>query len=597
MKFQDKITALRKQLYQDSLDGFIIPRADEFQGEFVAPYAERLKWLTGFSGSAGVAIVLQDKAAVLSDGRYTIQLREQIDPDIFMPGDSTQTSIGEWLAAHGKASAKIGFDPWLHTPAQIEKIRQASAEKKISLIPVMHNLVDEIWNDQPQKPCGAVEIFPQNIAGRSVAEKKSDIARALQQDGVLATVIAMPDSVCWLLNLRGDDVSYLPVVLSYAVVYADNRPVQWIVDPAKLGSEAMAHIKGTAEIVAPERRHEVFTALAEISLKSGKPIALDFNTVPVLFKSALEIGGAQVIDLKDPCVLPRAIKTAAEQDSIRQAHIKDGAALAKFLCWLDQYPDVENLSEITIEEKLLEFRKADLAFRGPSFATIAGFAANGAIVHYRADHKTNKNLARGNLLLLDSGGQYLGNDFAGTTDITRTMAIGEPTPEMRTHFTLVLKGHIALALAEFSGGTTGAQIDLLARAPLQKAGLDYAHGTGHGVGCYLSVHEEAASISPRGKIPLQAGMLLSNEPGYYKEGAYGIRIENLVFVETRPGGKLGFETVTLAPIDRSLIVKDMLEPHEVAWLNRYHARVFAVLAPLVDLDTKKWLERSTAAVS
>jgi Xaa-Pro aminopeptidase len=592
MKFQDKITALRTQLHHEGLDGFIIPRADEYQGEFVAPYAERLRWLTGFSGSAGAAIVLKDKAVVLSDGRYTIQLREQIDLSIFEAADSTKISVGEWLAAKAKTGAKIGFDPWLHTPAQIEKIQQACANNKISLIPLMHNLVDEIWADHPQKPCGKAIIFPQDIAGRSVAEKKSDIARALQQAGALAAVIAMPDSVSWLLNVRGEDVSYLPVVLSTALVYADGRPVQWIVDPAKVGAEVMAHIHGTAEIVAPERRHQIFTALAEMSRKSTKPIALDFNTVPVLFKSALEAGGAQVIDLKDPCVLPRAIKTPAEQNAIRQAHIKDGIAMAKFLCWLDENVLNVPLSEMDIEDKLEAFRKEDSDYRGPSFSTIAGFGANGAIVHYRASPQTNAELAAGNMLLLDSGGQYAW----GTTDITRTIAIGTPTQEMRERFTLVLKGHIALARAQFPEGAMGAQIDVLARAPLQKRGLDYAHGTGHGVGCYLSVHEESASLSPRGKMPLHSGMLLSNEPGYYKEGAYGIRIESLVLVREAGAGMLAFETITLAPIDRRLMDVNMLGPEEIDWINIYHAEVCSVIGPRLDAQTKAWLLSATRAL-
>lgn len=599
MTYAEKLDALRAQMKARRLDGFIVPRADEFQGEFVPPCAERLKWLTGFTGSAGIAAVLDDRAVVMSDGRYTIQLKNQVDGALFETGDSTKEGIGAWLAANAPKGGRIGFDPWLHTPDQIGKIEAALEAAGVNLVPVTPNLIDEIWPDRPENPLGPVEVFPEEIAGNSFEKKKNNVSEFLKGQGVFASVLALPDSVSWLLNVRGADVECLPVVLSRAIVYADARPVQWIVDRRKLSTEIISFLNKDAELIDPEKFMDVLDGLAHEAAAQELPVLLDFAYCPQAIVTRLQESGAGVVNGRDPCIPLKAIKSEAEQDAIRRAHVEDGAAIVRFLRWLDMEAVKGGQSEMSAEEKLLSFRQISQAFRGVSFSTISGFAANGAIVHYRATPETNAGIVPPGMLLVDSGGQYARGNVYGTTDITRTVAVGTPTEEMRRHFTLVLKGHIALARAHFPEGTTGAQIDVLARQPLWNEGLDFAHGTGHGVGCYLSVHEEAASISPRGKEALKAGMLLSNEPGYYREGAYGIRTENLVFVRggdvcRETGAKmLGFETVTLAPYDRSLIVPEMLEAEDRRWLDDYHATVYEKLLPLLDAQTAEWLREQT----
>lgn len=573
---QEKITALRALIREKQLDGYIIPKADEFQGEFVAPYAERLKWLSGFTGSAGTAVVLADKACVLTDGRYTLQLKAQIDTDVFEPADSVKTGVHGWLKEQAPQGAVIGCDPMLHTPDQLKKIQDETPQ--ITLRPVSENLVDAVWKDQPARPQNPVTLFSEEIAGRSAAEKKKLVAAAIRAQGARAAVITLPDSVCWLLNLRGSDIDYIPVALSYAIVYADDKkPVGWIADHHTLGGGLPQGV----EMVTLGTVHEL----------GGGPVLLDCARSAQWFKTALEDAGAEVINAKDPCIEIKAVKTPSEFEAIKQAHILDGIALCKFFCWLEKQTGI---NEMDVGEKLQEFRSLHPAYKQPSFPTIAGYGANGAIVHYRAGEHTSKTIQEGSLLLVDSGGQYYdGKTIAGTTDITRTVAMGSPTEAMCRHFTLVLKGHIALARAHFPRDTTGAQIDALARQPLWDEGLDYAHGTGHGVGCYLAVHEEATSISVRGTEPFAAGMLISNEPGYYEEGAYGIRTENLVFVIERED-KFEFETLSLCPVDQSLVVKDMLGEGEIQWLNDYHARVYEVLhAGLQDEEERAWLRART----
>ncbi|MCC6598488.1 MAG: aminopeptidase P family protein [Alphaproteobacteria bacterium] len=598
---EEKMRALRAQMKTQNLEGFIIPRADEFQGEFVPPRAERLKFLTGFTGSAGIAVVLAEKAVLMSDGRYTIQLKAQTDPDFFETGDSVKEGPENWLISNAPEGARIGYDPWLHTPRQIEKLQSALSARKITLTPAVPNPLDEIWTqDRPESPGRNLEIFPEHIAGKTLAQKKKHIAQTLRDQGAFASVLTLPDSVCWLLNIRGGDVEFLPVALCRAVIYAEEvRPVSLVVEAEKCPADILAHIKGEAEIVEPQAFLSVLHALAREAHAQNLPVALDFAHVSQAVLTHLETAGARVIDRNDPCIAPKAIKSGAEQEAIRKAHVQDGVAIVKFLRWLDSEAPKGGQSEISAEEKLRAFRQERSSFKGDSFSTIAGFAANGAIVHYRADEQSNAVITPPGLLLVDSGGQYAEDAVYGTTDITRTLAIGSPTPEMRRHFTLVLQGHIALARAHFPEGTTGAQIDALARQPLWREGLDFAHGTGHGVGCYLGVHEAAASISPRGKDALKSGMLLSNEPGYYKEGAYGIRIESLVLVREaelcRETGAqmLRFETVTLAPIDRRLIEAAMLTDAERAWLDSYHLEVYEKLAPLLDPETKTWLRTQT----
>jgi Xaa-Pro aminopeptidase len=467
MNTREKITALRELLKKSKLDGFIIPRADEFQGEFVAPSSERLKWLTGFTGSAGAAVVLADKAAVLSDGRYTIQMKQQLDAALYEGADSVKLGVGGWLAEKAGEGAKIGFDPLLHTQDQIKKIQAALEGTTITLMAVPQNFIDAVWSDQPQKPLGRAIVFPEAVAGKSVKEKIETVAAKIKEQGGFAAVLAVPDSVCWLLNVRGSDVHHLPVVLSRAVVYADGRPVQWIVETAKIGADVQDHLGGQVSIHAPEEIVDILASLAKEAQGAGKPVLLDSLHAPIWIAAQIEKIGATVQDARDPCLDLKALKTPSEQDAIRRAHIEDGAALVKFLHWLELAADVANITELDVEHRLLEFRKQSRQFREDSFSTIAGFGANGAIVHYRATKETNLQLTQGNLLLLDSGGQY----HWGTTDITRTIAIGTPTPEMCARFTQVLKGHIAVASASFPKGTTGAQIDALARAPLQEAGI------------------------------------------------------------------------------------------------------------------------------
>lgn len=589
---QDKIAALRVLMNNEGLDGYIVPKADEFQGEFVAPYAERLKWLTDFSGSAGVAIVLYNNAVVMSDGRYTLQLKTQVDSRVFETGDSINTGIDGWLNENADEDAVIGYDPMLFTAEQIDKLeREAGA---FVFKAVENNLVDEIWEDQPEKPSGKVEVFCEKIAGRSVQDKKQQIVEEIEKQDVDLCILTLPDSIAWLLNVRGSDIEYIPSVLSYAIVHADaSKPIQWITEKSKLDEGVLAHLQDHVEIVGMDVLEELQT----------ETVMMDFSAAPIWFKHDLEQREITIRNVKDPCIAPKAVKTSTEYEAITKAHIADGVAIVKFLHWLDTNTPNADIGELVAQEQLLAFRKEQEAFKQPSFPTIAGYGSNGAIVHYRSSEKSNQALSGGSLFLVDSGGQYYdGEKIAGTTDITRTIAIGKPTEEMIENFSRVLKGHVAVARAIFPHGTIGAQVDTLARQPLWDVHLDFAHGTGHGVGCYLAVHEEAANISPRGKTMFEKGMLISNEPGYYKSGEYGIRIENLVYVretgEVNSNDKpmLEFETVSFAPIDRRLINPGILNEDELGWLNRYHQKTYDVLKEHLDEDVREWLKEQTAPI-
>ncbi len=563
--YQVRLNDLRKEIENLGLDGFILPRTDEFQGEFLAPYAERLAWLTGFTGSAGMAIILKDKAAVLSDGRYTIQLDQQVAHNLYERIDSTKIPPGEWLDKNAAKGARIGYDMWLITPVQLEKLKEKA--QNIEFVALKQNPLDTLWKDQPAKPCAPVTLFPDSVAGQTSAQKRAAIAKEIKGDACLLTLC---DSLCWLLNVRGADIDYSPLMHSYALLYADSS-LDWFIDDHKLSPEIIKHLGHQVKIKSPEDISQNIV---------GKAITMDRKTAPIWF----EHQGAQIIDAKDPCIYPKSIKTASEQEAIKKAHILDGVAIIKFLIWLEEA--TEPMDELSIEEKLESFRRKCADYQGPSFSTIAGFAQNGAIVHYRATPKTCMDIKGDGLLLVDSGGQYRW----GTTDITRTILVGKASKDMIEHYTRVLKGHIALASAIFKRGTIGKEIDALARAPLQEVGLDYAHGTGHGVGCYLGVHEEAASISPRGEQPLEQGMLISNEPGYYREGAYGIRLENLVLVQKAQKDSLCFETVTLAPFEAKLIDVKMLSAKERTWLNQYGAKTIENLSPLLNKKERQWLE-------
>lgn len=583
MTHAEKLAALRTVLAKEGVDGFIIPRADEYQGEYVPDCADRLRWVSGFTGSAGVTIVLRDKAVVMSDGRYTIQLRQQIDPALFETDDSTKTTVADWILKSANEGAVIGYDPKLHTPREI----RALLEKGVTLKPLDANPLDAVWQGRPPAPSAPVAIFPLSSAGISSQEKLDQIAATLKEKKIDAAIIALPDSIAWILNIRSHDIPHIPVALSYAIVRSDGT-LDWFIDGARVGEAVRATFGNRVSIVAPDALEASLIAL------KGKRVLVDARRTSIWFTALLQQHDVIWVDEKDPSILLKARKNEAERQSMRNAHIRDGVAVTKFLKWLSE--EGIGKTEIEVEEKLESFRRVAPEYRDSSFDTIAGFGANGAIVHYRATPATAKTLEAGNLLLLDSGAQYAD----GTTDITRTVAIGTPTKEMKEHFTLVLKAHIAVATARFPQGTTGAQIDALARAPLWQHNLDYAHGTGHGVGCYLSVHEEAASLSPRGVDPVEEGMIISNEPGYYKEGAYGIRIENLVLAinngvcDATGKNMLAFETLTFVPFDKNLIEFSLLDEQERNWLASYHQNVVSKIEAVLEPSERDWLRDQCA---
>jgi len=591
-----RLALLRAELTRGGLAGFIQPRGDEHQGEYVPPYAERLAWLTGFTGSAGLAIVLQSRAVVFADGRYTLQVRAQVDTALFETRHLVDEPPGEWLAANAAKGDRIGFDPRLHTPDGIVRLRQGAERAGAGLVAVERNLIDAVWSGQPRPPVAPVVPHPLAFAGRSAADKRADLTDRLAKQGYKAAIISDPSSIAWLLNIRGADVPHTPLPLSFAILN-DDGTVDLFIDPRKLGSGLGEHFGNGVRVAAPEA---FGPALADLGRKSdGAPakILTDSATVSVWVVSQLEAGGSTVVRGTCICALPKACKNEGELEGTRAAHRRDGAALTRYLCWLSAEAPKGTLGEIASSDRLLEFRRGGEHFRDTSFDTISGAGPNGAIVHYRATPATERRIEPDMLYLVDSGAQYLD----GTTDVTRTIAVGTPTGEQRDRFTRVLKGHIAVALARFPKGTSGSQLDTLARASLWEAGLDYDHGTGHGVGSYLSVHEGPHRIS---KIPntvaLEPGMIVSNEPGYYKTGEYGIRIENLVTVrEIDVGGErpmLGFETLTHAPIDRALIDLGLLSPREISWLDAYHSRVRETLTPLLDAAAAAWLARATRPI-
>ena len=591
-----RLDALRKELARQGLDGFVIPISDEHLSEYVGAYAQRLQWLTGFGGSAGTAAVLKDKAAIFVDGRYTLQVRDQVDGRLYEYKSVPQDSIAEWLAANAGEGAKVGFDPWLHTSGWAKGVAKVLEDARAELVPVERNPVDAVWQDQPELSAAPAFVQDEALAGRSSANKRAEVAEWLKAKKLDAAVISALDSVAWLLNIRGADVDRTPVALSYVIAHADGT-ADWFIAPGKVPPEVATHL-GNAVRVQPRDR---FThALGELS---GKRVAVDPDRSVAAIFTALESVGAEPVRLTDPVVLPKAIKNAAEQAGHRAAQARDGAALARFLHWLSVEGPKGAVDELSAAARLHEFRKDTGDLRDLSFDTISGAGPNGAIVHYRVSDETNRKLERGSVYLVDSGGQYPD----GTTDVTRTVWIGpgRPSAEVKDRFTRVLKGHICLATQTFPVGTSGSQLDTLARQFLWQAGLDYAHGTGHGVGSFLAVHEGPQRIAKaRGgqagtEQELFAGMILSNEPGYYKTGEYGIRIENLVLVEKReiPGAEgewLGFETLTLAPIDRALVDRSLLSEAEVAWWNAYHAHVRKVLAPEFEGAALAWLEEACA---
>ncbi|HEY1299837.1 MAG TPA: aminopeptidase P family protein [Stellaceae bacterium] len=585
----ERLIRLRRELAARGLDGFVVPRSDEHQGEYVPPRGQRLAWLTGFTGSAGLAVVLRDKAAIFVDGRYTLQAAQQVDATAFEIHHLTEEPPARWLETALAPKAVLGCDPWLHTPHEVARFRASAEKAGATLEAVASNPLDAVWSDQPAAPLAPVVPHDARFAGETAQSKRARIGRALAEAGAAAAVLTMPESIAWLLNIRGGDVPHTPLPLSFAILRADRR-VALFIDRRKLAPGLDRHLGNEVAVAAPETLGPALDALAA----EGGRVQVDPATAAAWIFARLEAAQAKLLQAADPCLLPKACKNPVEIDGTRAAHRRDGAALTRFLAWLAREAPREGLSEIAASDRLEAFRREGEHFRDLSFPTISGAGSNGAIVHYRAMPETEKRLERGSLYLLDSGAQYLD----GTTDVTRTVAIGEPSGEMRDRFTRVLKGHIALALARFPKGTTGTQLDAFARRGLWQKGLDYDHGTGHGVGSYLGVHEGPQRISKAASTqPLLPGMIVSNEPGYYKTGAYGIRIENLVLVEPADGEAeremLGFETLTLAPIDRSLIEPDLLDRDEIAWLDAYHRRVRDTLTPLVDADTANWLAEAT----
>lgn len=594
----DRLAAVRDELSRQDLDGFLVPLADEHQGEFIAARSQRLAWLTGFGGSAGMAVVMADRAAIFVDGRYTLQVRDQVDIEAFVPEHLAETPPDKWLRAHAAKGARIGFDPWLHTPAGADRLRKACKAAGAELVAVATNPIDTVWQDQPPMPLGPVTAHPEEFAGLSSEAKRRMIAEDLRESGADAAVLSAPDSIAWLLNIRGSDVPNTPLALSFAIVHGSGA-VDWFVDPRKLLNTTKAALDGVVTTKHPDALEDALQALGA----AGISVRLDTSSIPEAVRFLLAEAGADILPCSDPCTLPKAKKNAVEIEGTRNAHIRDGAALTSFLAWLAAEGPKGDVTELSAAARLRAFRSPGDRFRGLSFETISGSGPNGAIVHYRVTPETDRALQAGDVYLVDSGAQYLD----GTTDVTRTVYIddGRGAPaEARERFTRVLKGHIAVAMAQFPAGTHGSQIDALARLPLWEAGLDYDHGTGHGVGAHLGVHEGPQRISKvGGGVPMEPGMILSNEPGYYKEGAYGIRIENLVVVkeaEAAPKSAerkmLNFETITLAPIDRALIDADLLTEDERTWLNSYHAWVWDTLSPLVDDEVRGWLEEATAPV-
>jgi len=589
----ERLEALRTEMRRLNLHGLVIPRTDEYQGEYIAQRAERVLWLTGFSGSAGSVVVGLEKAAIFVDGRYTLQVRNQVDASLFEPQHMVDTPATDWIAATFGKGDRIGFDPWLHTQHGAGHLNIAAQRAGATLVRVDPNPVDTVWSDRPAAPISPVVPHETRFAGEDSTEKRARLGAVLANKQIDAAAITATDSIAWLLNTRGGDVPNCPLPLSFALLHRDGA-VDWFIDERKLTPTVRSAL-GNEIAIRPES--EFPNALAELG-RQGKTVQADPATAPCLVFDRLSQYGAHIVEAPDPCLMPKACKNAVEIEGTRTAHRRDGAALSNFLHWIGTEAPKGGLTELAAIDKLRQFRAGGEHFRGLSFDTIAGAGPNGAVIHYRAGPRTNREIEPGQLLLVDSGGQYLD----GTTDVTRTVAIGTPSTEMKTRFTLVLKGHIAIATARFPVGITGSQLDPLARMPLWQAGLDFDHGTGHGVGSYLNVHEGPQRIAKaHNAVALKPGMILSNEPGYYKPGEYGIRIENLVVVKEvtdPPAGAerdlLEFETITLAPMDRTLIDVTLLTEAERAWLNAYHDRVREAIAPQLTGEAVAWLEAVTA---
>lgn len=585
-----KLIQLRDIMVRENIDAFIIPKADEHQGEYVAPYSERLLWLTNFNGSAGFAIILQDKAGLFVDGRYTLQAAQQVDTTCFEIVPLAEISGPTWLTHHLKPGAKLAYDPWLTTEREIQGYEKILESKNIEFFPVEKNLVDRIWVDRPQQSSHSIYIHPLEFAGQDFKDKLTTIAHELKKKQVSAGVVTMTESVSWLFNIRGNDYDFIPTMSSYAIVYETGK-ADLFIDEKKVPYNIHQYLKAVVTIKPFESFEKTLQDIGQLKTR----VIIDPLTAPVQSIYAVEKAGGKVLRGDEPTTHLKACKNKAELEGMRRAHIRDGAALTTFLHWISQKGPQGNIDELQAVEKILACRQKFPEFKIPSFSTISGTGPNGAVIHYRVNSETNRTIAPNDIYLIDSGGHY--ND--GSTDVTRTIAIGETTPEQRDRFTRVLKGHIALATSIFPQGTSGSQLDILARSALWQVGLDYAHGTGHGVGAVLNIHEGPQRISSvPNHVSLKPGMILSNEPGYYKENAYGIRIENLMIVQSVdiPGAEkrmLGFETITLAPIDLKLIEKSLLTDLEIKWLNEYHQAVYEKISPFLEEEVREWLKETT----
>ena len=589
------IEALRRELQRLGLAGFIVPHADEYQNEYVPPCAERLAWLTGFTGSAGTAIVLAQEAAMFVDGRYTLQVADQVDAHDFTFNHSGDHPPAKWLETHAHPSSRIGYDPWLHTPKDLEPYQKACDRAGAQLISCSPNPIDQVWQERPPFPLGLIKPHLLKFSGKSSQHKREELVTHLRDEGIDVAMISAPDSIAWLLNIRGSDVSHTPLPLCQAIMYATGRVVVFV-DPQKVSPGLALHLGQDVSLESSEALEVVLQQLGQ----QGQRVLCDPIKTNTWIFSTLTVNGAHLIHADDPCSLPKACKNDVEIQGAYAAHERDGVAMCQFLAWLDRETSHGQVTELHAAAYLDDCRKQQAMWEDASFPTISGAGSNGAIVHYHSTPETNRKLERGTLYLVDSGGQYLD----GTTDITRTVAIGEPTDEHRDRYTRVLQGHVALATARFPEGTTGSQIDALARAPLWAVGLDYDHGTGHGVGSFLGVHEGPQRIAKSANdVALKPGMIVSNEPGYYKSGAYGIRLENLVVVTRQNMAQdstrsfLSFDTLTVVPFDRRLIVAGLLSNQERDWINTYHARVWHCLAGKVDAGTRLWLEQATQPIS
>ena len=588
-----RLADLRREMAKAGIDGFVVPRADEYQGEYVPAANERLAWITGFTGSAGTAVVLTNRAAVFVDGRYTVQVMGEVDADLFERLNSGDISHLDWIESHAAHGQVIGYDPWTHTIDAVGRLAAAAARKGATVKALSPSPLDLAWANRPAPPKGQVIIHDLDVAGEAAEAKRRRIAQALSDADQDATVLTLSDSIAWTLNIRGADVPRTPFALSYAILNADGT-MHWFIDPDKISADIQRHVGNGVRIEPPDAFAPALNGLA------NKKIRLDPSSAPQAVETQLKSAGAVIDYGADPVQLPKACKNPVELAGTRAAHIRDGAVITRFLHWLSLHAASGQVDEIGAAEILHGLRRETGLLRDLSFDTISGAGPNGALPHYRVSKDSNRKLKSGELYLVDSGGQYRD----GTTDITRTIAVGPAGAEERTRFTLVLKGHIQLACARFPEGTTGSQLDVLARHALWQAGLDYDHGTGHGVGSYLSVHEGPQRIA---KVPntiaLRPGMILSNEPGFYKPDCYGIRIENLIIVTAPaaiPGGDrlmMGFETITLAPIDRHLIDARLLTEQELDWLNSYHQRVWDELHGLVPDDVSAWLFEATRPIA